>query len=66
MLLLYGEDPSATPPVTNIQPQDYLWLLTPSAYPQLLSMLLVDAVCAIRNLMAVGDAVRRSPLNVDY
>jgi hypothetical protein len=66
MLHFYGEDPSAMPPLTNIIPQDYLWLPTPSAYPQLPSVLLVDTVSAIRNLMAVGVAATKGPLNVDY
>jgi hypothetical protein len=66
MLHLYGEDPSATPPLTNIQLQDCLWQLTPSTYSQLPSLLLVVAVSAIRNLMVVGVAVTRGPINVDY
>jgi hypothetical protein len=66
MLQLYGEDPSATPPSTNIQPQDHLWLLTPPACSQLPSLLVVDAVSAIRSLMAVGVTASRGPNNINY
>jgi hypothetical protein len=66
MLHFYGEDPSATPFPSNIQPQDHLWLLTPSAFSQLPSVVHVDAVSAIRNLMAARIAVTRDSVSVDW
>jgi len=50
-------------PPNNIQSEDHLWLLTPSAYSQLPSLLVVDVVSAICSLRAVGVPVTSGPIN---
>jgi len=53
-------------PPNNIQPQEHLWLLNPSAYSQLPSVMHVDAVSTTLNLMALGVTVIGSTIKLDY